>query len=100
MRALVYGLLLTAHFAQLTGVSAQPAPLRPLDAYVTRALPAWEAPGLAIAVVKDGAMIYANGWGVRELGKPDRVDGNTLFAVGSTTKAFTSALLGMLVDEG
>ena len=100
MRRLVLGLLLTAHFSPLTGEAAQPAPLRSLDGYVTRALPAWEAPGLAIAVVQGGAMVYANGWGVRELGKPDRVDGNTIFAVGSTTKAFTSALLGMLVDEG
>jgi CubicO group peptidase (beta-lactamase class C family) len=83
-----------------TLAAAQPAPLRPLDGYVTRALPAWEAPGLAIAVVKDGALVYARGWGVRELGKPDLVDGNTLFAVGSTSKAFTSALLGILVDEG
>jgi CubicO group peptidase (beta-lactamase class C family) len=93
-------LLLVAVCALILPAAAQPAPLRPLDAYVTRALPAWEAPGLAIAVVKDGAMIYARGWGVRELGKPDPVDGNTLFAVGSTSKAFTAALLGMLVDEG
>lgn len=93
-------LLLLGLFVMAGPLAAQPAALKSLDAYVARALPQWEAPGLAIAVVQDGAIIYANGWGVRELGKPDKVDGNTIFAVGSTSKAFTSALLGMLVDEG
>lgn len=93
-------LLLLCLAALVAPAAAQPAPLRPLDRYVTRALADWEAPGLAIAVVQGGQLVYARGWGVRELGKPDPVDGNTLFAVGSTTKAFTAALLGILVDEG
>ena len=81
-------------------VAAQQGPLRGFDAYVTQAIREWEAPGLAVAVVRNDSVIYARGFGVRELGKADSVTANTLFAVGSTTKAFTSALLAMLVDEG
>jgi len=74
-------------------------PLRGFDEYVAKAVKEWEVPGLAIAVVKDGAMVFAEGYGVRELGKSDPVDVRTLFAIGSTTKAMTAAALGMLVDE-
>src|SRR6185295_12307785 len=56
--------------------------------------------GLAIAAVKDGQLVFAKGYGVRELGKPEQVDSATLFAIGSTTKAMTAASIGMLVDEG
>ena len=74
-------------------------PTRELDSYVARAVAAWKVPGLAIAVVKDGRVVFAKGYGVRELGKPAPVDTQTLFAIGSTTKAMTAAALGMLVDE-
>jgi len=59
----------------------------------------WNIPGMAVAIIKGDKIIYANGFGVRELGKPAKVDEKTLFAVGSTTKAMTVATLGMLVDE-
>ena len=71
-----------------------------LDAYVAKAVKDWKAPGLAIAVVKDDSVIFAKGYGLRELGKPDPVDAGTRFAIGSTTKAMTALALGMLVDEG
>ena len=75
-------------------------PNRELDGYVTRAVADWKVPGLAIAVVKDGRVVFAKGYGVREAGKAAPVDTQTLFAIGSTTKAMTAAALGMLVDEG
>jgi CubicO group peptidase (beta-lactamase class C family) len=75
-------------------------PARQLDAYTAQAVKDWGAVGLAIAVVKDGRVVFAKGYGVRELGKPDLVDTTTLFAIGSTTKAMTAAAMGMLVDEG
>jgi CubicO group peptidase (beta-lactamase class C family) len=80
-------------------LSAQQGKLRGLDAYIEQAMKQWEVPGLALAVVKDDSVIYAKGYGVRELGRPEPVTPHTLFAIGSTTKAFTSALMGMLVDE-
>jgi CubicO group peptidase (beta-lactamase class C family) len=57
-------------------------------------------PGIAIAVVKDGKVLAARGFGVRKLGAPEQVDGKTLFEVASNSKAFTAAALAMLVDEG
>ena len=79
---------------------AQPALLAGFDAYVAQAVRDWKTPGLAIAVVKDGEIVFAKGYGVRRLGSPEPVDDRTLFAIGSTTKAMTAAALGMLVDEG
>jgi CubicO group peptidase (beta-lactamase class C family) len=64
-----------------------------------RTLREFDVPGLAVAVVKDGEVVLARGYGVRELGQPARVDEHTLFAIASNTKAFTSALLAQLVDE-
>ncbi|PYT66836.1 MAG: serine hydrolase [Acidobacteria bacterium] len=81
-------------------VLAQNAPPADLDAYVTRVLKVFEVPGLSVAIVKDGKVVMAKGYGVRKLGESTPVDENTLLAIGSNTKAFTSAALATLVDEG
>ncbi|HSG48637.1 MAG TPA: serine hydrolase [Longimicrobiales bacterium] len=78
----------------------QEGPLGDFDAYVREAVQEWGAVGLAVAVVKDGRMVFAEGYGAREVGRPGAVDAATLFAIGSTTKAMTAAALGILVDEG
>lgn len=75
-------------------------PLRGLDAYIEQAMREWEVPGLAVAIVRNDSVIYAKGFGVRQLGRPERVDENTVFAVASNTKAVTATALGMLVSEG
>lgn len=80
-------------------VRAQDAALTGLEDYITRAMADWHVPGLAIAVVRNDSVIYARGFGVREHGRPEPVDEHTLFAIASTTKAFTAAALGILVDE-
>ncbi len=79
---------------------AQSGPPADLDAYVARDLKAFEVPGIAIAIVKDGKVVLAKGYGVKKLGEPAPVDENTLFGIGSNTKAFTSAALASLVDAG
>ncbi len=79
---------------------AQPRPLQGLDAYVEKAIKDWEVPGLALVVVKGDSVVYARGYGVADLAGGTPVDENTLFAIASTSKAFTVAALGMLVDEG
>ena len=71
-----------------------------LDAYVNQALDAWRVPGLALAVVRGNRIVYEKGYGVRERGRPERVDENTTFAVASNSKALTAASLGILVDQG
>ena len=78
---------------------AQAPPLTGLDAYVEQGLKDWEVPGLALAVIRNDSVIFARGYGVRELGASAPVDEHTLFAIASTTKAMTVAALGMLLDE-
>jgi CubicO group peptidase (beta-lactamase class C family) len=70
-----------------------------LDAYVTAGLKLWKVPGVSLAIVRNDSVIYAKGYGVRELGKPARVTERTVFAIGSSSKAFTAAAVAMLVDE-
>ncbi|HLM56633.1 MAG TPA: serine hydrolase [Pyrinomonadaceae bacterium] len=74
--------------------------LREIDEYAAGAGRDWNAPGFAVAIVKDDKVVFAKGYGVRELGKPEAVDKDTLFAIASNTKAFTSAALAVLVGEG
>jgi CubicO group peptidase (beta-lactamase class C family) len=71
-----------------------------IDAHVARTMEAFEVPGVALAIVKDGAVVSAKGYGVKALGQPASVDARTLFGIASNTKAFTATALGMLVDEG
>jgi CubicO group peptidase (beta-lactamase class C family) len=71
-----------------------------LEADVTRVMKTFDVPGIAIAVVKDGKVVAARGFGVRKLGEPAKVDGQTVFEIASNSKAFTAAGLAMLVDEG
>ena len=70
------------------------------DAYVEAVQKQFDVPGVAVAIVKDGEVVMARGYGVRELGKPAKVDEHTMFAIASNTKAFTAAALNMLQDEG
>lgn len=75
-------------------------PLQDLDRYVARALAEWRVPGVAVAVVRRDTVVLARGYGVRQSGRAEPVTERTLFQIGSTTKAFSAALLAMLVDEG
>ncbi len=84
--------------------AARPAdaqnPLHDLDAFVQQVMEDWDAPGIAVAVVKDGEVVLARGYGVKEVGGTDPITEHSLFAIASTSKAFTVAALGMLVDAG
>ena len=83
------------------GVPAQSAgpDLSKLDSYIEKARAEWDVPGLSVAIVKDGKIVFAKGYGVKEQGRPGAVDSDTLFAIASNTKAFTSAALAILNDE-
>src|SRR5436190_1904429 len=78
--------------AAQTPLAAQAKPdWAAFDKYVAKAAAEWRIPALAIAVVKDDSVVFAKGYGANE---------HTRFAIGSTTKAMTSASIAMLVDEG
>ncbi len=84
-------------------------PVQPSDAgttlegfsgFIQDVLDEWRSPGAAIAIIKDGEMIFEEGFGYRNVENRLPVTTNTLFAIGSCTKAFTTTLIGMLVDDG
>jgi CubicO group peptidase (beta-lactamase class C family) len=89
--------LVNVLWAQAPASSAPPADL---DAYVATSMKTFDVPGIAVAIVKDGKTVVAKGYGVRKMGDPTPVDEFTMFAIGSNTKAFTTAALATLVDEG
>lgn len=71
-----------------------------LDQYVARAMQAFGAPGMSVAIVQNGKTLVAKGYGVRSIATRAPVTADTAFPIGSETKAFTSAALAMLVDQG
>lgn len=73
---------------------------RQFDAHIEKALTNWEIPGASIAVIQGGEVIHLRGYGERIVGSGKKVDADTVFAVGSNGKSFTSVMLGTLVDEG
>jgi CubicO group peptidase (beta-lactamase class C family) len=94
----------------VSGAAAQSAPATAplsasataydLDADVNRVLTLFDVPGIAIAIVKDGKVVTARGFGVRRKGDTAPVDGKTMFEIASNSKVFTAVALAMLVDEG
>ncbi len=71
-----------------------------IDNLVQKTLQTFDVPGIAVAVVKDGKVVHAKGYGVTTVNTKEKVDANTLFGIASNSKAFTATALGMLVDAG
>ncbi|SMD41705.1 Beta-lactamase class C and other penicillin binding proteins [Aquiflexum balticum DSM 16537] len=71
-----------------------------LDAYFEKMVQDWDVPGASIGIVKDGQLVFTGNYGTKEVGKNEKPDSNTLDAISSNSKAFTSAIIGMLVQEG
>ena len=71
-----------------------------LDYYINRALTNWRIPGAAVCIIKDNKIVLMKAYGIKELGQPAKVDVNTLFMIGSNTKAFTATALAMLQAAG
>lgn len=63
-------------------------------------MPDWELPGLAVAVVYQDEVIFARGFGVKEIGRDDPIDAETLFQIGSVSKSFAAGAIGALIDDG
>ncbi len=92
-------LLAAAPWAAAQAAKKPVAPPK-LDETVARVIKTFEVPGLSLAIVKDGEVVVAKGYGVRKLGEAAPVDAQTLFGIASNTKVFTATALGLLVEEG
>jgi CubicO group peptidase (beta-lactamase class C family) len=86
--------------ASSTGATEPDYPLADFDAYVRSALNDWQTPGLAVAVIKDGKVALARGYGTCRSDEERPVDENTIFPISSVTKVFTATCLAMLIEEG
>jgi CubicO group peptidase (beta-lactamase class C family) len=73
--------------------------LHGLDGYIEAGMKRWQIPGLAIGIVKDDHLVFAKGFGLREVGKPEKVTEKTFFAMASQSKAFTATALGLLIQD-
>ncbi|HYZ82858.1 MAG TPA: serine hydrolase domain-containing protein, partial [Bryobacteraceae bacterium] len=71
-----------------------------IDTLVEAAMKAWKVPGASVAIVQQDRIAHVKGYGIRELGKEDKVTADTVFAIASVSKAFTTTAMAMLVDEG
>lgn len=78
---------------------SQPLSSKKIDRLTERVLKEFNVPGIAVAVLKDGEVIHMEGYGVRSVATGEKTDEKTLFAIASNTKAFTTAALGILIDE-
>jgi len=73
---------------------------RQLELDVTSLMAKAKVPGASIAIVQNGQIVYEHGFGVRELGKPGRVNPATLMMIGSTGKSMTTMMMAVLIDDG
>lgn len=87
-------------FAGRKAATLDAARLARLSSFTETAMQELGVPGVAVGVVQDGKVVFADGFGVRELGRPEKPDANTLFMVASNTKALTTLMLAKLVDAG
>jgi len=97
---LLLGLVLWANLCVAQSPEPTPKSLADFDAIVTKAMADSKIPGLSVAIVRDGKVIYAKGYGYRDVEKKLPVTTDTLFAIGSVSKSFTSLVFGTLNDDG
>ncbi|GGX23861.1 serine hydrolase [Aquimarina muelleri] len=74
--------------------------LKKLDEYYAKMTKDWDIPSVSIGIVKDRQLVFSGSYGVKEKGKNEKPDENTLYAIASNSKAFTATIIGMLVQEG
>lgn len=83
-----------------TVLHGQPLTTAQIDQLADRALKTFDVPGMSIAIIKDGKVVHAKGYGLRSLKTKQPVNEHTLFGIASNSKAYTSAALAMLMEEG
>src|ERR1700759_125993 len=100
MRKILTLLLLCASITTNAQKNPEDKRFAGLDTAFARVLKTWHAAGFAVAIVEKNKVVYANGFGYRDYAKKIPVTPNTLFAIGSCTKAFTASLVGLLREDG
>jgi CubicO group peptidase (beta-lactamase class C family) len=93
-------LLLCLSLVICTTAFGQKKTIKKIDAYIEQSRQLWNIPGVAVAIVQNGEIVLSKGYGVKSVDSMEPVDENTLFAIASNSKAFTTAAIAMLVDEG
>jgi CubicO group peptidase (beta-lactamase class C family) len=84
----------------IQGQGTKEGDYKELDSYYAQMVKDWDLPGASIGIVKDGQLVFTGNYGVLEKGKKEKPNAQTLYAIASNSKAFTSAIMGMLVQEG
>ncbi len=100
VRPFAVTIIFTVFLVGLVSAQSQPLTAEQIDALVARSMAAFDVPGIAVGVIKDGKVVHSRGYGVRSLNTKEKMDENTLFGIASNSKAFTTVALGILVDEG
>lgn len=85
--------------SSVTNLCAGNLTINKLDIIVHEAMEEFQIPGVAVGIIKDGKVDFLKGYGVREVGKKDPINSNSLFAIASNSKAFTTTALAILVDD-
>jgi len=100
----VFGVIVLALFLALPGFGAKQADpkakLKGFSEFVTKSMAEWKVPGMAVVIIKDGKVVLAEGFGLRDVKNNLKVTPRTIFAIGSSSKAFTATTAGILVDDG
>jgi CubicO group peptidase (beta-lactamase class C family) len=100
MLLMILMLGLSPAFASTKAPTPKPVNLKGFGEFVAKTMAEWKVPGMAVAIVKDGKVIFAEGFGFRDVERGLKVTPHTIFPIGSCSKAFTAADVGILVDEG
>ncbi len=96
----IFKLFLCFSLVTLFAFSQNKEQISHLDSYFQKSLTEWQIPGMAIAIVNADSIVFSKGYGFSNIKKNTKVDGNTLFAVASNSKAFTASAIAILVEEG
>lgn len=100
----VLGVIILSVFLAVPGFGAKQADpkaqLKGFSEFINKAMAEWKVPGMAIAIVKDGKVVLSEGFGLRDVKNNLKVTPGTVFAIGSSSKAFAATSMGVLFDEG
>lgn len=102
---LLFCCTLLFHAHPLQAIKSQPSYdikslLKQFEPHIIATMEAWDVPGLAVAIVEHGKIVYIKGFGIRKQGHREKIDAHTVFQICSVSKTFTAGLLGVLKDQG